>query len=427
LILASTLPFLILFQNLDFALLASDSKLFWTNTSLYAANILGFIGVSLLIWEFVLGVRFLVALITDDLIWVNKLHGWIGKYGMLLIFIHPLLEMYAYFENWVWIFVPDISSDIAKQITFGRIAFILLILIYFTSALARGKIKYRPWLYIHYLAYPLMFLTFLHALKIGTFLNQYVYLKALWFTMLALYMTLLVVRLALFSGIFKPKYKLIKKYKQTNDLLILVFQPLGKKLIPKPGQYFYLQLNSFGESHPFSIMQYDRQNGDLIFGLKVVGKFTQKLYQLDIESIINIDGPYGVFTLEAQNYIPKVIIAGGVGATPFIQLIEQYDSGSTVFINANRHLDEALARSFLKNKMGNRYIDFISQDKINTGENIVNSRIDENNLAEILGRNNINRLNYFVCGSARFNKGIKQILQNLKVPKSQIYIEDFSF
>jgi predicted ferric reductase len=425
LILATTLPFLILLKDLDFSLLGSDSVSFWSSFQLYFGNILGFIGASLLIWEFLLGIRFLAALVTPDLMWINKLHGWLGKYGLLLIFVHPILEMLSYMESWSWIFLPDFSDRISTRITYGKFAFILLLIIYFTSAIARGKIKYRPWKYIHYLAYPLMFLVFVHALQLGTFLNKYVALRALWFTMLAMYLILIFVRVIWFSGIFNPTYKLIKKFKQSESLLILVFRPLGRKLVPSPGQYFYIQLRNFGESHPFSLMEYDPQTGDLVFGIKVQGKFTHEIDDLQILTEVKIDGPYGVFTQEAQNDKPKVIIAGGIGVTPFVELVKYYDSPTTIFMHSNRYAKEIIARPGLQSRLGNRYIDFISQDISLKDTNVVNSRLQPEHFASILGQEQIQYYNYFICGSPGFIQGVKKVLKGLNIPKNQIFAEEF--
>jgi len=426
-ILITTMPFLILFKDFDFSLFSNNSELFWSKLALYTANILGFIGASLLVWEFILGIRSLVKLFTADLIWVNKIHGIIGKYGILLVFIHPLLEMYVYAEQWLWLFVPNISTVVEKQYTFGRLAFILLLIIYLTSALVRGNIKYRPWLYIHYLAYPAMFFTFLHALTIGTFINQYVFLKALWFTMMALYFILMVFRLTSFSSVFKTKYRLIKKYLQTDDLLIIVLKPLKKLQNPKPGQYYYLQLGNFKESHPFSLLEFNQVSGELTFGIKVLGKFTKALNNLEINQDLFVDGPYGVFTKEGQNTQPKVIIAGGIGMTPFLELVKNHTTEQTFFLNSNRFFNEIIARPVLESLVGVNYYDFLSKEQNTNRPKVVNSRLKPEYLPQILGQNNLNQYRYFICGSPRFTLGVEEMLISLNIPITQIFSEKFSF
>ncbi|MEI6728864.1 MAG: ferric reductase-like transmembrane domain-containing protein [bacterium] len=426
LVTSTSLAFLWLYTNLDFSSLNSDSKSFWDSFVYLTANITGYVAAMLFVWEMFFGVRYLVQLVTDDLPWVNKFHAFIGKYALLLALVHPVLEMIVYAQNVLWLFIPDLKSKFEFQVTYGRVAFILFLIIYLTSALLRSKIKYRPWLYIHYLSYPLMFLTFIHALDIGTYLNKYVELKALWFMMLGLYLVLIWFRLLMWSGVTKFKYKITDKAQKGKDIFLIVLKPEGKFLLPKVGQYFYLQLKDFGEAHPFTVMESDETTGTLIFGIKTLGSFTKKVSELEIGSIINVDGPYGVFTLEGQNTNPKVIIAGGIGITPFLDLVNKFKSPTTVFLHANRHLDEALARNALKSQLGNRYIDFVSQDST-TGESIINSRLKPKLISQILGSDNLIHYNYFICGSPRFIEGVKDMLNQLEIPLNNVYVEEFSF
>jgi predicted ferric reductase len=421
----TTLPFFLLLTNLDFKLLNTEPDFFWSDFMAVMANILGFVGTVLMFWGFLLGIRYLVSLMTPDVVWANKLHGFLGKYGTVLVLAHPILEMVVYAKNWTWLLIPDFSTTSEYQITYGRYAIILFLIIFFSSAIIRKGMKYRPWLYIHYLSYPLMFFTFLHALQIGTYLNKFVFLKAFWFATMALYFCLLVYRFAMWSGIFKPKYTINAKAIQGEDIVLMALKPNQKILTPKVGQYFYLQIKNFGESHPFSIMEYDQSNGTMIFAIKTLGNFTQKIANLEIGDELMVDGPYGVFTLEAQNDLPKVIIAG-IGITPFVDLIKKYKSPKTLFIYANRKLDQAVARPVLQRELGNHYLDFLSQDKT-TGFNIVNNHLEPKHLSQILGQNNLNNFNYFICGSPRFNDGIQKMLQNLDVHKSRVYAEEFGF
>src|SRR5260221_6474119 len=65
------------------------------NTSTQAAGffgkLFGLSGALILTWQFLLGVRGLISRLIPDLIWVNNLHKFLGKYGFLLICLHPIL------------------------------------------------------------------------------------------------------------------------------------------------------------------------------------------------------------------------------------------------------------------------------------------------------------------------------------------------
>jgi predicted ferric reductase len=426
LIFASTLPFLLLYIKLKEFDLATDPEGFWSKAAMLTANISGFIGAMLLFWEFVIGIRQVAALGTPDLNWVNRVHQFIGKYALLLVFVHPLLEIYVYFENWLWLFVPNLESNFQTHLTFGRVAFVCFILIYGTSALLRSKIKYRPWKLIHYLNYVIMIGVFLHALDIGTFLKEYIVLKALWFTMLALWFVMVFLRVVWWTGIVNPRYKIIHKTVLDGEVLVIRLIPLGNKIIPKPGQYFNIQLTEFGESHPFSVMDFDEMTGELVFGIKMLGKFSKKTGRLGVGDELILEGSYGVFTIEGQNDKPKVVISGGIGCTPFVGLIKRYGDQNTIMLNANRTLDEALNRKEFVKKLGPNYRDFLSKDK-RTGLNITNSRIEAEYIYEAIeGKLNAGNYNYFLCGSPLFMKSIVDSLELIGVKYSQIFIEEFN-
>lgn len=419
----TTLPFLILLTNIDFSIYQTSEKVFWLNTWLTLGNTVGFIGGILLFWQFILGTRYIVKLFSKDLNWVNKLHQWLGKYGVVIIFSHPLFIMFYYFENIQWIFIPNISTDNELHITYGRIAFIILLTIYFTSALIRGRIRYRPWLYLHYLVYVLLGFVLIHALDLGTFIARYLVLKVIWWGMIVLFIYLVIIRLLVFSGILTKKFKLIKKEMAGGDIAMLTFQT-DKAINVKVGQYFYVQIHAFGEAHPFTALEYNLGNKTITFGIKSFGKYTKKMTALEIGKIVNIDGPYGVFTLEGQNNLPKVILAGGIGITPFIELAKQYGDENTLFFYSNRHIKEAVSRENLMKIVGMKYYDFLSEGT-ESGENIIQGHLDKDSLEQIIGKDKLNNHQYFVCGSKRYNEGIITLLKECGISKNKIFYENF--
>ncbi|MBC7472461.1 MAG: ferric reductase-like transmembrane domain-containing protein [candidate division SR1 bacterium] len=428
LILATTLPFLLLFINLSEVLPITNSGDFWAKFVFITANVSGLIGTILLVWSFLLGIRSLVLLITPDLIWVLKVHKWIGKYGLLLVFVHPILEMIYYLEGIDWLFVPNLSTETQVYITVGRFAFILFLVIYLTSAVLRSRLKYRPWLYIHYLSYPMLFLTFLHANSIGTYLNKYLGLKTLWFALLFLFQILVIYRIVEWAGWLKPKYKVISKSKPTENIVILVFQPAGRSIKAIPGQFIFMQIKHFGESHPFSVMEFDENTGQITIGIKTTGIFTKKMEYLDIGSRVMFSGPFGIFTREAHNDKPKVLIAGGIGITPFVDVINKFCNDQTILLYSNKLSSQILFHDKFKTLMGLNYTAFVTQEEGVNKSNIVYHRIDKDILLRLIGGQKLaNNYQYFLCGSPDFITSMVDILKSNKVNTSQIYTEKFSY
>jgi len=158
------------------------------------ANISGFIGGVLLLWEFVLGIREFANKITLNPAHFIKLHIILGVWGMFFVLIHPILEMFSYAENIGFILFPNISSSIDMHITYGRFALLLVFLVWLTSTFLRSHISYKKWLNIHYLSYPMMFFVFIHALDIGTFLRTYIFIKIYWIALFIIYILLVMWR-----------------------------------------------------------------------------------------------------------------------------------------------------------------------------------------------------------------------------------------
>lgn len=118
-----------------------------------------------------------------------------------------------------------------------------------------------------------------------------------------------------------------------------------------------MQAGRFKSEHPFTIVR--NHDGVLEFGIRKSGKFWEELLSKNVGGQIFLDGPYGRFTKEAQNNKPKVLISGGIGVTPFIDLVENFGE-NTIYINCNRKIEEAVERDLLKSKSG-EYLDMVGE------------------------------------------------------------------
>ena len=113
--------------------------------SLYLSSVTGYIGLSLLIWQVVLGTRSISGLFFANLPSTLKLHRQIGTYGIAIFALHPILVLFAYSESILYIFLPSLRTEYEQAVTYGRLAFMGILLIWLSSAVLRSKIAYRPW------------------------------------------------------------------------------------------------------------------------------------------------------------------------------------------------------------------------------------------------------------------------------------------
>lgn len=416
----SLVPFGTIFQNL----IEAPAKGFSYTLALTAGSFAGFVGAVLMLWQFALGIRFISSKLSQDIIWFNNLHKNLGIWGTLLIFTHPLLKAYTYYGSIKYAIIPNFSDPTFLQVGFGRFALSLLVIIFLTSAIFRSKIKYRIWKLIHYLAYASMFFVFLHAPAIGTYINTYPLLDIYWTVLTTIFYVIVAMRIATFMGFGSKKYFIVSK-QQHDDIFIYKVKPIQKHISPKVGQFCYIKVKKFGEEHPFTVMKYNSKSKDLTFGIKAQGKFTKRLSELKSGQQMLVDGPYGVFTIEGHNNEPKVILAGGIGITPFIQLVTKYGNEQTYMLNANRNIDLAIYRETLKKKLGNRYYDVIDEQDIE-GENIIKGKVNKQIVKDIIPDDILMNANIFICGSKGFFKACKEILLDLNVDTQRIFYEEFS-
>lgn len=413
---ATTVPFL--------ALLGEASLGNTSSILLVLGSIAGFVGTVLLFWQVMLGLRFISSKFSKDLVWLNKLHKTIGTYGLLLIFTHPFLKAITYSGSISLVFFPDLSDPLWLQISFGRVALLLLLLIWFTSIYFRKRLGFRVWKYIHFSAYLVLFLIFFHAAPIGTYLNTYPFLEYFWNTLSMAFYAIALYRLYKLLGFGYARYELIQK-ERMGDVFVYTFKALDKTIVPMAGQFSYIKIRRvFGEEHPFTVMGSEPEERELVFGIKVEGKYTQKLSQLDPGSVVLMDGPYGIYTLEGHNQEPKVIIAGGIGVTPFVDLVKHHGNENTYMFNANRTLGSAVKRDRLKEKLGERYVDVISDEEI-SGENIINGYLNEDLVRKHLPDKIIREAVYFICGSQPFYRNYRDMLLKMGVQKDAIFYEEF--
>lgn len=390
---------------------------------LVAGNIVGYIGAIILWFQAVFGSRHIFKYITSDTVLINRLHKQLGIYGMLLIALHPLLEMMVRLENLLWIITPDFIVPTATYITLGKIAFVLLILVWITSAMIREKIKWKPWKYIHLLAYPLVVLVFIHMKQIGTFMEHYTLIQAIWFSMFLIFILASFARLLAYAGVLKNPAQITELTMVGESIILITFKP-QTLVTPSIGQHIYIQTGRFRSEHPFTIMEYHQEEGTLTLGIRKLGGLWNELIAKHVGDTILIDGPYGVFTREAQNTNPKVLIAGGIGVTPFVDLMRTYGENA-IYINCNRQLEDAVRRDVLMSH-AKSYLDIVDTYSGDTNPSIRVGRISKEIIQEVVG-DETPHLPYFICGSPMFITIVKGILIDSGVPKKSIYFEELGF
>jgi predicted ferric reductase len=221
----------------------------------------------------------------------------------------------------------DTFRDLAKD--FGEWAFYALLVMVVIALWQR--FPYRPWRWLHR-AMPVLYLMLVfHAVLLAP--GDY------WREPLGL-----VLLLAFVAGVYGALLSLLgligRSRRHTGEILAL--EPNGEvlgvrcQLAPswpghEAGQFALVDFSGMDPvegAHPFTLACADRGNAQVEFQIKALGDCTSQLRErLQPGQEINIEGPYGRFLRHKLD--PKarqVWIAGGIGITPFLAWLEDWQS-----------------------------------------------------------------------------------------------------
>lgn len=418
LIIASMIPIALLIPSP-----ATDSSLkVW---ALYGSVLTGYIGIAMLLWMFVLGTRATMALVFHDLAPVLRIHKLLGKYGSIAILLHPLLVIYSYGESLLYSIVPQLGTEFERHVTLGRIAFMLVVGIWLTSVLLRSRMSFRPWKYIHYLAYISLPFALLHVPDVGTQYMSHVAVKAYFFALVLAFVTFCVIRLRSLLNLDRVRYRVVSQSKLDDISYAITLAPDDDWIVPARGQYVYLKLGFVSEDHPFSVMQYDEDSHELTVAYRVFGAYSNALSQVQPGESVYVGGPFGSFTQEIESSDqPVVFIAGGIGITPFVDHILRGDEGrETWLFFASPTPERAVCLPMLREELGPRCVPVYNDSTDSTDAEA--GYIDADLIKKYL--TSPADYHYFICGPAPMMKAVSSSLTALGVSRDSIHTEEFAF
>ena len=126
-------------------------------------------------------------------------------------------------------------------------------------------------------------------------------------------------------------YRIInKKVLNPQIFLMEIEAPLIAKKA-EPGQFIILRIDEFGERVPFTISDFDRENGTITIIVQIVGKTTKDLALLEEgDEILDFAGPLGMPT-ELEGLSKVAVIGGGLGtAIAYPQAKKLHKTGAEV-------------------------------------------------------------------------------------------------
>jgi len=282
--------------------------------------------------------------------------------------------------------------------------------------------KHELSVWIHRLNLVVLVLAFIHVQLISyiTAIKSFIYLFDI--------VSLLVLGCYLFSKFIQPLTNeqgmlLSNRTLMTNIQELKIRLPRSSNMKLFPGDYVFLAFPEYPElreMHPFSIAKMANNNREITLIIRGDGDFTKSLIKVATESIVKIDGGYGRyqgFLNDQRDDVKIVIIAGGIGVTPLLSIVDNNsDRHIQVFYTAHKKADLLYVDQFNK-----------WQQKINLECHLQVGRFRDIQVLSELPKNWQHNTVFLIGGPSAMMHHWVKILKRNGAGNGQICFEEFSW
>lgn len=223
----------------------------------------------------------------------------------------------------------------------------------------------------------------------------------------------------------------------TTQLITLKHSQPWKPFSYHPGQYAAISFYRRFRPTParcFSITSSPNEMDTLQFSMRVKGHFTTAAKSIKPGDTVNVRGPFGGFVFDSLKDGNIVLLAGGIGITPFMSIIRyaaelRLSNKVTLVYSCRDQTEVAFLDDLKKIQETNPNFKVIyvigdgPTDRL-TGQTIATGRITKETLDQACDGAWDDRT-FFVCGPPPFMKGMLKQLQEHGVSKRLIKTEAF--
>lgn len=341
---------------------------------------------------------------------MSHLHGIAGLFGKVALYGAILITCLAvlFLSNQLLSSIPGINKIIVK----------------IRKVAGKFKIDRELNVLFHSLAPLIVVFTFLHVCFIPKFNHrpEFMFFFVGYFVVFSVFY--------LYYGIYKklsaPWYQ-IQTLNMLNDntYQLVLEKPQGKYIRVTSGQFVFIHtpFSKVNEYHPFSVVSSSDGGRSITLGIKESGDFTQRLSRAPQGMPVRVKGAFGHFKVPANDN-PIVMIAGGIGITPCLGMLESLSDNRPVdLIWSVRSSKEYVFHDQIRQlQKTHPKLNVIVHDVSQKG--YLNQRVLMNDLSVL--RNHVTA-NYFLCGPKPMMKSMKKILLSNNVPSNFILEEGFIF
>ena len=315
-----------------------------------------------------------------------------------------------------------------NTVLLATIGFVLLAVVAFSSVrIARRKLSYELWFWVHLLAYVMLVVSFPHIVVLGSDFDHHKWNTRYWVVLYALMVGAVVVH-----RLGGPMRNFLRHSFQVGGVTneaegVASLHITGKRLDRLhigAGQFVIVRFLSRGwwfKAHPFSVSGV--RPGSLRLTVKDLGNDSGRISRLHVGTRVIVEGPYGAFTQSARSKKRVFLIAGGIGITPIRALFEQLHGGPgdvTLLYRAPAE-DHLLFRDELDTIAAIRGFDV---HYVCGSRHQHDAVFDPENLERIAP--GLTERDVYICGPTDMVHAAKRGLRDAGVKANRIHHEDFA-
>ncbi|MBS3940622.1 MAG: ferric reductase-like transmembrane domain-containing protein [Actinobacteria bacterium] len=394
---------------------------------------LGFVGLSMLGLQFAITARFGTVAAPYGMDVVIRFHRLISLVAFAFVLAHPLL-----------LFVTDPQTlallrfwDAPWRARFGLASIVALVALVVTSVYrTRLGLRYEVWKLAHgILAVVVVAAALLHVQLVGHYVST-VWKQVLWVAMSAALVGVLGwVRIVKPIRQLRHPWEVVAVEAERGEAWTVELAPVGHDgLQALPGQYAWLIVDGSPfsvEEHPFSLSSStERDDGHVRFTIKALGDWSGGIGDLAPGTRAYVDGPYGVFSPDRHEAPGFVFVAGGVGITPFLGILQTLadrgDRRPITLLYAAPTCDELTGLERLESLRQHLELELVVVlEDPPPGWQGETGLPDADLLDRLAPQRQRTRFQYFVCGPPPMLDAVETALEARGVPMEQIQIERF--
>lgn len=241
----------------------------------------------------------------------------------------------------------------------------------------------------------------------------------------------------------KNIWKVIRVEPENHDTTSLYLEGGDAKFSKRhAGQYVSIRImreGGWSEQHPFTISAAP-EDQNLRLTIKKAGVFTTSIQDVQPGTEVKCVGPLGVFCKDIDTKDDIVMIAGGVGITPFLSVLRHFQNvdakNSVTLFWSNKTIEDAFAAdelSAMTKELNLTVIHALTREE-NVQKYIQDAFPQVLYVSERVGKEllqkhvaDIHKASIFLCGPPRMMDFVLEELKNLDIDPKSVAMESFSW